>query len=172
MDRSRSKRISLKQSAAVGNYSVSSPLTATKGVISQPELLSHGFKTPLTFRNGILERYLKETFCLSFPFLCCPVLLRHSASLFFFSTWKSVYICLCVCELVKRGLGWCKIFLPCHRLLPHCYNFIDSGSVCVLWSYTGVKDNWSRGCLFHGNGGKWNPVPVLFSVPYKRDEIQ
>lgn len=41
---------------------------------------------------------------------------------------------------------------PCHLLLSHRYNFIDSGSDCVLWSYTGVKDNWSRGCLFHGNG--------------------
>lgn len=55
-----------------GNYSVSSVLATTKGTITQPELRLHGVRTPLTFRIGILKRYLKETFCLSFPFLRSP----------------------------------------------------------------------------------------------------
>lgn len=61
---------------------------------------------------------------------------------------------MCTCEEWSGGMydPHTPLTPPCHLLLSHCYNFIDSGSDCVLWSYTGVKDNWSRGCLFHGNG--------------------
>lgn len=45
-------------------------LTATRDVITQQEVLSHALKTPLTFRNAVLKRYLKEIVYLSFPFLC------------------------------------------------------------------------------------------------------
>lgn len=47
-------------------------LTTTKGPITQLELPSRAFRTHLTVRSGILKRYLKETFCLSFPSLCSP----------------------------------------------------------------------------------------------------
>lgn len=48
---------------------MSSALTTTKGAIAQLALPSRAFRTHLTVRRGILKRYLKETFCLSFPFL-------------------------------------------------------------------------------------------------------
>lgn len=51
---------------------MSSPLTTTKGAITQVALLSRFFRTHLTVRGGILKRYLKETFYLSFPFPCSP----------------------------------------------------------------------------------------------------
>lgn len=55
-------------------------LTATRDVITQQEVLSHALKTPLTFRNAVLKRYLKEIVYLSFPFLCLSFLLRHCES--------------------------------------------------------------------------------------------
>lgn len=55
-----------------------------------------------------------------------------------------IFIFLAVC--VWGGLS---DFFPWHHLLSCCYNFIDSD--CVLWRYTGVKDNWSWGCLVCGN---------------------
>lgn len=51
---------------------MSPALPTTKGAITQPELPSRAFRTHLTVRSRILKRYLKETFCLSFPFLCSP----------------------------------------------------------------------------------------------------
>lgn len=51
---------------------MSPALTTTEGAITQLELPSRAFGTHLTVRSGILKRYLKETFCLSFPFICSP----------------------------------------------------------------------------------------------------
>lgn len=61
-----------KPGSCSGKYSMSSALATTKGAITQLELPSRAFRTHLTVRSGILKRYLKETFCLSFPFLCSP----------------------------------------------------------------------------------------------------
>lgn len=127
MDRTRSNKFKTEHCSE--NSSVSSLLPATKGAIAQRELLSHVFKTPLTFRNGILKRYLKETFRLSSPFPYFSVLPRHSASSF-----------LCVCV-------WLSDFSAVITYSPVA---ITSLTV-ILWRYTGVKDNWSWGCLVCGN---------------------
>lgn len=149
--------------------SLSSVLATTKGTITQPELRLHGVRTPLTFRIGTLKRYLKETFCLSFPFLRSPG--AFYIFFFLFSTLKSVYACLCVWRWWWGG-GLLSDFSPCHHLLPHCFNFIDSGSDCVFRSYTRVKDNLSSECLFHSNGGKVEPRARAILCTVQRDKIQ
>lgn len=126
---------------------MSSALPTTKGAITQLELPSRAFRTHLTVRSRILKRYLKETFCLSFPFLCSPgasditkrYKLRNAR----------------ICELGAAVRFF--FFHRCHRLVLHCCNFIDSGSDCVFRCSTGVKDNLCCECLFHGNWESGTP---------------
>lgn len=113
---------------------------------SLKQSFSHDFRTPLTFRNCILKRFVKGTFCLSFLFLCSP---GAFSMFFFFQSVKSVFVCVC---------ATLSDFSPVITYSPHCYNFIDSGSYCVFFrSYTGVKDNLSSECLFHSNGESGTP---------------
>lgn len=117
---------------------MSSTLTTTKGAITQVELLARFFRTHLTVRSGILKRYLKETFYLSFQFLCSPeasgVTERYKLR-----------------NARVRQFGVAVRFFRCRRLFPHSSNFIDSGRVCVFQCFTGVKDNLCTECLFRAN---------------------
>lgn len=124
---------------------MSSALTTTEGAITQLELPSRAFRTHLTVRSAILKRYLKETFCLSFPFICSPGA----------STATERYK-LRNARVRKSGVA-VRFFSRCHRLLLHCYNFIDSGSDCAFRCSTGVKDNLCCECLFHGSWESGTP---------------
>lgn len=118
---------------------MSSPLTTTKGAITQVELRSRFFRTHLTVRGGILKRYLKETFYLSLPFPCSPE--AHGVT----EPYK-----LRNARVRQFGVA-VRFFFRCHRLFPHSYNFIDSGGDCVFQCFTGVMDNLCTECLFHAN---------------------